>query len=239
MLEARRLMVRYATGALGVADVSLAVEPGKVTALFGPNGAGKTTSVRACSGFLKTEGARVVRGDVSVDGRRLTSAEPHTFCRLGVALVPERQKIFPRLSVAENLAALGRLPPRRERSAAYGRVFSLFPALQETLRRQAGHLSGGQQQMLAIGRALLSEPRYLVIDEMTLGLHVSLVRPLFEALREIADGGTGVLVVDESTDAALEIADHCYVMRAGRIADEGPPERFRDRQLVAAGYIGG
>jgi branched-chain amino acid transport system ATP-binding protein len=237
MLEARHLMVRYANGALGVADVSLTVEPGKVTALFGPNGAGKTTSVRACSGFLKTEGARV-RGEVLVDGRNLSSEEPHTFCRRGVGFVPERQKIFPRLTVADNLAALRRPPSRRERAAAYERVFELFPVLREMLKRQAGHLSGGQQQMVAIARALLSRPRYLVIDEMTLGLHVSLVRPLYDTVREIADSGTGVLVVDESTDAALEIANYCYVIRAGRIADEGPPERFRDRQLVAAGYIG-
>lgn len=232
------MRVRYKNGAIGVADVAVKVQPGQMVAMFGPNGAGKTTSVRACSGFLRTERASVVAGRVLVDGRDLTGSEPHVFCRRGVFCIPERRKIFTHLTVAENLSAVRNLPSRRERAAVEDQIFSLFPVLREMLHRQAGRLSGGQQQMLAIARALVSRPRYLIVDEMSLGLHVSIIRPLFEAVRMIADGGTAVLVVDESTDVALDVADYCYVLRSGHVVDEGPPSRFRGSELIAAGYVG-
>jgi branched-chain amino acid transport system ATP-binding protein len=237
-LEASGLRVRYKNGALGVLDVALRVPAGQVVAMFGPNGAGKTTSVRACSGFLRIEGASVVAGRVHVDGRDLTGAEPHAFCRRGVFCIPERRKIFTQLTVGDNLSAVRFLPPRAERAAVHERIFALFPSLGEMLHRQAGRLSGGQQQMLAIARALVCQPRYLIIDEMSLGLHVSLIRPLFEAIRSVADSGTAVLVVDESTDVALDVADYCYVLRSGHVVDEGPPSRFRGSELIAAGYVG-
>lgn len=238
MLEASGLRVRYRNGALGVTDVGLRVPRGQVVAMFGPNGAGKTTSVRACSGFLRTERASVTAGRVLVDGRDLTGSEPHAFCRRGVFCIPERGKIFPHLSVADNLSAVRSLPSRQERGAVEARIFELFPIVRDMLHRQAGRLSGGQQQMLAIARALMSRPRYLIIDEMSLGLHVSIIRPLFETVRAVADDGTGVLVVDESTDVALDVADYCYVLRAGQVVEEGSPERFRGSELIAAGYVG-
>jgi branched-chain amino acid transport system ATP-binding protein len=238
MLELERVRVRYRNGALGVASVSLRAEPGKVVAVFGPNGAGKTTSVRACTGFLKSEGASIVAGRIRLDGRDMTGAEPHRFCRRGVFCVPERRKIFPQLTVAENIRAVRNLPARRQRGVVEQQIFSLFPALRELAVMQAGRLSGGQQQMLAIARGLMSRPRYLVVDEVSLGLHVSVIRPLFEVLRAIADAGTAVLVVDESTDAALDVADYCYVLRSGEVVDEGAPERFRGSELLAAGYVG-
>ena len=238
MLEASGLRVRYRNGALGVLDVSLSAEPGKVVAVFGPNGAGKTTSVRACTGFLKSEGASVVAGHVRLDGRDMTGAEPHRFCRRGIFCIPERRKIFPHLTVADNLKAVRYLPARKARAEVQERIFTLFPMLNDLLGLQAGRLSGGQQQMLAIARGLMSEPRYLVIDEISLGLHVSVIRPLFEVLRTIAESGTAVLVVDETTDAALDVADHCYVLRSGRVVDEGSPDRFRGSELIAAGYVG-
>ncbi len=238
MLELSGVRVRYRNGALGVVDVSLRAEPGKVVAVFGPNGAGKTTSVRACTGFLRSEGASIVAGRVRLDGRDMTGAEPHRFCRRGVFCIPERRKIFPQLTVAENIRAVRNLPPRRERAAVEQRIFSLFPALRELAAMQAGRLSGGQQQMLAIARGLMSRPRYLVVDEVSLGLHVSVIRPLFEVLRAIAEAGTAVLVVDETTDAALDVADYCYVLRAGEVVDQGTPERFRGSELLAAGYVG-
>ena len=238
MLEATGLRVRYKNGALGVTDVSLKIEPGEVVAVFGPNGAGKTTSVRACTGFLKMEGASVVSGKVRIGDDDMTNAQPHSFCKKGVFCIPERRKIFPHLSVADNLSAIRHLPPRRERAAVQARIFDLFPKLKTLLPTQAGRLSGGEQQMLAIARALNAQPRYLLIDEMSLGLHVSVIRPLFAVIRGIADSGTAVLVVDESSDAALDVADRCYVLRSGHVVDEGTPERFRGNELLAAGYVG-
>jgi branched-chain amino acid transport system ATP-binding protein len=238
MLEAIGLRVRYKNGALGVTDVSFKVQPGEVVAVFGPNGAGKTTSVRACSGFLRMEGASVVSGRVRIEDDDMTNAQPHTFYKRGVFCIPERRKIFPHLSVTENLTAIRKLPPRRERAAVQDRIFGLFPQLLPLLGTQAGRLSGGEQQMVALARALNAQPRYLFIDEMSLGLHVSVIRPLFAAIRDIADSGTAVLIVDESSDAALDVANRCYVLRSGHVVDEGPPERFRGNELLAAGYVG-
>lgn len=237
-LEATGLQVRYRNGALGVSDVSLRIDPGEVVAIFGPNGAGKTTSVRACTGFLKMERAAVVSGTIRVGGAVMTNAQPHTFYKKGVFCIPERGKIFPHLTVAENLAAIRHLPDRRERAQVRERIFSLFPGLERLQPTQAGRLSGGEQQMLAIARALHAQPRYLIIDEMSLGLHVSIIRPLFDAIREIANSGTAVMVVDESSDAALDVANRCYILRSGHVVDEGAPERFRGNELLAAGYVG-
>ncbi|ASW55648.1 ABC transporter ATP-binding protein [Plantactinospora sp. KBS50] len=236
-LGVRGLKVRYRNGALGVQDVSLEVAAGQVVALFGPNGAGKTTTVRAVSGFLRSEGAKVVGGSVTLFGTPTANPEPHQTSRLGVAFVAERHKIFPGLSVAENLVALGRLPRRSRRRQITDEVFELFPVLGARPRELAGRLSGGQQQMLAIARGLMSEPRLLIVDELTLGLHHSLHAPLFEAMRRIAGSGKAVLVVDESTGTALDTVDHCYLINGGRIRNSGPAADFRGSELLAAGYV--
>jgi branched-chain amino acid transport system ATP-binding protein len=229
--------VRYPNGALGITNVTFEVDAGSVVALFGPNGAGKTTSIRAASGFLRTEGAKVVSGTVTLFGTDVTNAEPHRTNALGLAMVAERRKVFPNMSVAENLAALGHLPPRAERAAAYERVYSLFPVLAERGRQLAGRLSGGEQQMLAIGRALLCNPRILVVDEMTLGLHHSLHEPLFEAVRSVAATNTSVVIVDESTGFALEVAEYCYLLGGGTVRDQGPVSKFAGSELLMAGYV--
>jgi branched-chain amino acid transport system ATP-binding protein len=237
VLSVENLKVRYRNGALGILDVTFSVEAGQVIALFGPNGAGKTTSVRAVSGFMKTEGAKLVAGKVTLFGEDMTNAEPHRTSIMGVAFVPERRKVFSSLSVSENLAALGKRPPRARRAEVYDRVYTLFPVLAERRRELAGRLSGGQQQMLAIGRSLIGEPKLLIVDEMTLGLHHSMHPPLFEAVKSIAAQGTAVVVVDESTGFALEVADHCYLLGGGTVRDDGPAERFRGNELLAAGYV--
>lgn len=237
ILTAENLRVRYRNGALGVLDVSFHVAPGKVVCLFGPNGAGKTTSVRAVAGFLRTEGARIIQGRVTVDGRDVTNHEPHRQARLGIAFVPERNKVFANLTVAENLAALSGLPSGSRRAELNEFIDSLFPLLAERRRDYAGRLSGGQRQMLALARAIIRDPRILIVDEMTLGLHHSVQRPLFDAVRRVAAGGAAVVIVDESTGFALEAADYCYILAAGRVHDEGPSERFRGSELIAAGYV--
>jgi branched-chain amino acid transport system ATP-binding protein len=213
------------------------VNASEVVALFGPNGAGKTTSVRAVSGFLRTEGAKVIGGRVELFGEDVTNFEPHRTHAMGLATVPERRKVFASMSVAENLAALGRLPAKGRRPSVYDAIYELFPILAERRTQLAGRLSGGQQQMLAIARSLMCEPRLLVIDEMTLGLHHSLHEPLFAAVRAIASRGTAVVVVDESTGFALEVADRCYLLGGGQVRDEGLADRFRGSELLAAGYV--
>jgi branched-chain amino acid transport system ATP-binding protein len=235
-LSAENLKVRYSNQALGIADVSLDVGAGQIVMVFGPNGAGKTTTVRAISGFMKSEGARVVSGRVTLFGEDTTNAEPQRTTGLGVAFIPERRKIFASMTVAENLQALGKRPPRSRRNEIYERIYALFPVLAERRKSLAGRLSGGQQQMLAIGRSLMCEPRLLIIDEMTLGLHHSVHLPLFEAVKSISDTGTGVLIVDESTTCALDFADKCYVLGGGRVHMVGSPDLLRNNALVAPDY---
>jgi branched-chain amino acid transport system ATP-binding protein len=237
MLEVEGIRVRYRNGALGIRDVSLAAAPGQVVALFGPNGAGKTTSVRAVSGFLRTEGARVISGHVRLFGRDVTNFEPHRMAKLGVAFVPERNKVFSRLSVGENLTALGVRQGAKKRAELTDEVFALFPVLAERRGELAGRLSGGQQQMLALARGLLMDPQLLIVDELTLGLHHSLHKPLFDAVARIASSGTAVIVVDESTGFALSAAEHCYLLNGGEVRASGPSSDFRDMELVAAGYV--
>jgi len=233
------LQVRYRGGALGIHDGSLDVAAGSILALLGPNGAGKTTTVRAISGFLRTEGAKVTSGRVLLDGEDITNAEPHKVMRRGLAFVPERQKVFSALSVRDNILAVGRSLRSHERNAAVERVCELFPMLSGRLGEAAGRLSGGQQQMLAIGRAIVLEPKALIIDEMTLGLHPSVYPPLFAAVQVLASQGAAVIIVDESAAMVLETADRCVILRSGKVAAQGDAAEFRGRDLVAASYTEG
>jgi branched-chain amino acid transport system ATP-binding protein len=238
ILTAETIAVRYRNGALGVSDVSLEADAGEIVVILGPNGAGKTTTVRAITGFSKAEGAKVVHGSVTLFGRDTTNTEPSTTTSLGVGFVPERRKIFPNMSVGENLAAVGRRPSRARRAAISERIDALFPMLAHRHREMAGRLSGGQQQMLAIARSLMAEARLLVIDEMTLGLHQSMQAPLFDVVKTIASEGTAVVIVDESTSQALHVADRCYLLNGGRVLASGPPETFIGSELLVAGYVG-
>lgn len=239
MIEATNLKVRYRNGALGALDISLRVSSGQVVALFGPNGAGKTTAVRAITGFLRSEGARVIGGSVAFDGQDITNHEPWRTSRMGLSMVPERQKIFPSMTVRENLTALGKRPPRARRLEKWDQVCSLFPVLADRMAEPAGQLSGGQQQMLAIARCLLADARVVIVDEMTQGLHHSLQPVLFDAIRAIVADGTAVVLVDESTGFALQVADYCYLIGGGRVRDEGDAAKFADSALLAAGYVEG
>lgn len=227
LLQLDEVRVRYPNGALGVLDVSLSVDKGQVVALFGPNGAGKSTITRAIGGFLKGEGARIINGAITFEGRTIQGMEPHRASSLGIAIVPERNKVFSNLTVTQNLNALGVLPPNYKEILAW--VYELFPVLQTRRHQLAGRLSGGERQMLAIGRALLLNPKLMVIDEMTLGLHHSLQPALYDVVRKISAGGTSVLVVDESNGLALEVADYCFALSEGRIVDSGLPDQFRGK----------
>jgi branched-chain amino acid transport system ATP-binding protein len=215
------ISVRFRNGAIGLQDVSLSVDKGEIVALCGANGAGKTTTVRAMSGVLRTEGTRITHGRVLVGGQDVTNKEPYEICRLGVHVIPERRKVFANLSVAENLDSLGGLPSRTLRAERLERILSLFPDLRGRMSEAAGRLSGGQQQMLAIARALMVDARLLVIDEIALGLHPSLLEPLFNVIRQIVKDDRAAVIVHEDVRFSPTFADRFYVLDGGRTIAQG------------------
>ena len=213
-----------------VRDLNLHVNEGEVVALLGPNGAGKTTTLLTISGLVP-----VISGDVRVFGRSVRGRRPHAIARDGLAHVPEGRALFYQLSVAENL----RLGGKSGRSDI-AKAVSFFPALQPILDRRAGLLSGGEQQMLAMARALMVNPRLLMVDEMSLGLAPIIVERLLPILRKIADEtGAGVLLVQQHVHMAVEVADRAYVMNHGELAVEGnAADLAKDRALIEASYLG-
>jgi branched-chain amino acid transport system ATP-binding protein len=236
LLKAENLALRYHNGALGIEDVSIEVDEGQVVALIGANGAGKTTTCRALSGFLRTEDMKIVRGTVVFDGTDVTGWEPHRLAKAGVSAVPERNKVFPNLSVREHFisAGLHRSHAEREEMLEFG--LELFPKIRDRMQQSAGKLSGGEQQMVAIIRALVNRPRLLIVDEMTLGLHASLRAPLFAALKTIAAQGTACLVIDESTSHTVTNAQYCYLLEGGRTTRQGQASAFANTDLLDLGY---
>jgi branched-chain amino acid transport system ATP-binding protein len=235
MLKVENLEVTYHRVSTAVQGVSLEVAAGRVVALIGNNGAGKTTTLRAVSGFLGLDDALVTDGTVQFEGRRIENWLPHRVARLGVALVPERSKVFESLSVDENLdAAVG------HREVSKDMVYDYFPPLAALRRRAAGYLSGGERQMLGIGSALMCAPRLLLVDELSLGLAPIVVRDLMQRLRTVREQlGTALLVVEQNAQVALEIADYAYVMENGRVVLDGRPERLRAHQDIQEFYLGG
>ncbi|MCS5498347.1 ATP-binding cassette domain-containing protein [Cnuibacter physcomitrellae] len=218
-----------------VHGVDLVVPPGEITALLGPNGAGKSSLVLALSGVIP-----VARGSVAVEGTVVTGRKPSAVRGAGLATVPEGHRVLKDMTVDDNLRVSSFLLPSRERAAAIERVHDLFAELGPLGGRLAGSLSGGQQQMLALGQALVARPRYLVIDEMSLGLAPIIVRRLVPALRSIAADGVGVLLIEQFTQLALDLATTAYAMAQGRIVVEAPaaelkaaPERLEQAYRLA------
>jgi branched-chain amino acid transport system ATP-binding protein len=235
LLKIEKLEVTYHRVITAVQGVSLEVPKGSIVALIGNNGAGKTTTLRAISGFLGLDDARVTDGSISYRGEELKNQPPHRIARLGVALVPERSKVFENLSVEENLSVVvGTDMARRQR------IYELFPTLQTLRRREAGYLSGGERQMLAIGAALAGGPALLLVDELSLGLAPLIVQELLARLRTIRERyGTTMLVVEQNAHVALQLADYGYVMENGRVVLDGTPERLRAHGDVQDFYLGG
>jgi branched-chain amino acid transport system ATP-binding protein len=229
VLEIGDLWVSYG-GMRALSGISLTVPEHSVVALLGPNGAGKSTTLRTISGLVRPE-----RGHIKVGAVRVDFRPPHAVARLGVVHVPEGRGIFPSLSVRENLDMV-RYALKRDVDPVSGAI-ELFPALGTRLRQMAGTLSGGEQQMLSLARALLSQPRLLMVDEISMGLAPLIVGQLFDALRQRAAMGTSVLLVEQYIDAALDLADYVYVLDKGRVADVGEPGEVRDGALVSA-YLG-
>jgi branched-chain amino acid transport system ATP-binding protein len=214
--------------------VSLEVPAGSVVALLGANGAGKTTTLRVISGLLRpTDGA------VFFEGRRIDRLPPEVIVRLGVAHVPEGRQVFADLTVGENLI-LGAYARRDRRNvpADLERVFELFPVLRERRKQLAGTLSGGEQQMLAIGRALMARPRLLLLDEPSLGLAPMVAREIFRTVRRVNAEGTTVLLVEQDASRALQVAQTAYVLQTGQVVLWGPAAELRQNEAVRRSYLG-
>ncbi|MBI4589157.1 MAG: ABC transporter ATP-binding protein [Candidatus Rokubacteria bacterium] len=214
--------------------VSVAVAAGEIVALVGPNGAGKTTLLRAIVGLLPLR-----RGSVSWEGRPIHAAPAHSIVEQGIALVPEGRRLFARMTLEENLL-LGAFAPRAlgGRREGLERVFEIFPRLAERRRQLAGSLSGGEQQMVAIGRALMSRPRLLLLDEPSLGLAPRVVEGILEVLRQIHRDGVGVFLVEQNVQASLALADRGYVLENGRISGAGSGHDLLRDPHVRQAYLG-
>ena len=235
LLETVGLEVAYQDVIQVLHGVSITVPRGGVVTVLGPNGAGKTTLLRSLTGLLGFHKGEVVGGSITLDGADVTRASSAHLVEAGVAQVLEGRRIFPTLSVEENLAvgALGRPEPDD-----IARVMELFPVLDERRRSRAGYLSGGEQQMLAIGRALMSDPTLLVLDEPSLGLAPRLVDQISELILEINRSGTTILLVEQNAATALDIADHGYVLENGQIVLDGPSDELKQNTDIIEFYLG-
>ncbi|HET7706872.1 MAG TPA: ABC transporter ATP-binding protein [Thermoanaerobaculia bacterium] len=214
--------------------ISLEVEKGEIVTLIGANGAGKTTTLRTISGLLKPR-----KGDITFDGRSIVGSKPHIVTKMGVSHVPEGRGIFANLTVRDNLELGGYLRKDRITEKEYERVFTLFPVLKERIRQSAGTLSGGEQQMLAISRALMSRPIVLLLDEPSLGLAPQMVQTIFRVIREINAEGTTILLVEQNAHMALVTAHRGYVMETGRIVLTDNTKALLASDRVRKAYLGG
>jgi len=240
MLALNNIEVVYQSVILVLKGVSLAAKPGSITTLLGANGAGKTTTLKAISGLLRSERGEVTKGTIEFDGTRLDRLAPHGVVRHGVVQVFEGRRVFENLTVEENLIAGGHIQRETKRIRdGIDRVYTLFPPLRERRHQQSGYLSGGEQQMLAIGRALMSDPKVILLDEPSLGLAPRFVEEIFSALRRLKDErALTVLLVEQNATLALDLADHGYVMENGRVVLEGPTEALRRNADVKEFYLG-
>ena len=231
MLEVDDIEVRY--GAIrALKGVSFTVEEGEVVALLGANGAGKTTTQKTVSGMLRPS-----LGEIRLDGLRIDGVPAHELINLGICHVPEGRRVFPTMSVAENLE-MGAFRFKKPDQQVLARVLELFPRLQERLKQYAGTLSGGEQQMLAIGRALMGKPRLLLLDEPSMGLAPLVVQQIFDIIREINDSGVTVLLVEQNAAQALAIANRGYVLETGEIVLSGSGKDLLSDDRIRAAYLG-
>jgi len=240
LLQVDKIEVVYKRVSTAVQGVTLSVAKRQIVALLGTNGAGKTTTLRAISGFLGIDDARVTEGTISFEGTRLENLPPYDITGRGVSLVPEREKVFPNLTVAENLSvSVARATTVAERRHDEDRIYHFFPRLAELRQRVGGLLSGGERQMMAIAGALMCRPKLLLVDELSLGLAPVVVGDLTRRLMAVRDEmGIAILLVEQSAAVALEIADYTYVMENGRIVLDGDRERLKSHQDVQEFYLG-
>jgi branched-chain amino acid transport system ATP-binding protein len=234
LLEVKDLVTQYGE-IVALHGISFAVNEGEIVALIGANGAGKSTTLMTISGILKPS-----RGSVAFNGKEIQGLAPHQIANAGVVQVPEGRRIFTRMSVEENLL-MGYYSRRGEGNPteAMKRVFELFPRLEERIHQVGDTLSGGEQQMLSIGRSLMSKPKLLLLDEPSLGLAPVLVERVFETILRIREQGTTILLVEQNARAALSMADRGYVLEVGNVVLEGTGQQLLDDKRVQDAYLGG
>lgn len=234
MLKVENLVVKY--GMIeAIKGISFEVNDGEIVTLIGANGAGKTTTMHAISGLIKP-----TSGTITLDGTDITKIPPHKIVTMGLAQVPERRRVFAQQTVQENLE-LGAYTRKDKENIAkdLATVFERFPRLEERKNQLAGTLSGGEQQMLAMGRALMAKPKILLMDEPSMGLSPLLVREIFRIIEDIHNNGTTVLLVEQNAKMALSIADRAYVLETGKITLEGTGEELGQSEQVRKAYLGG
>ena len=233
MLSIKNLSVRYG-GIHALRDISFDVPAGQIVTLIGANGAGKSTTLNTIVGLVKA-----IDGSVNWNGREILNGKTKDIVESGVVLVPEGRRVFPNLNVDENLylGAYSR-KNKAEIEADLEHIFGLFPRLKERYKQKAGTLSGGEQQMLAVGRALMSRPKVLMMDEPSLGLAPLVVRDIFSIIQEINKQGVTILLIEQNANMALKIADWAYVMQTGSILMQGPGEELAANEEVKAAYLG-
>ena len=235
LLEIKDLVVRYG-GIEALHGVSLSVERGQIVTLIGCNGAGKSTTLRAISGLIKPS-----RGSITFDGKPITGVAPHKIVRRGLAHSPEGRGVFPQMTVEENLDLGAFIRPRSERDQIrkdLDHALGLFPRLRERFKQPAGTLSGGEQQMLAMARALLARPTLLMLDEPSLGLAPQVVQTIFQIIQDINREGTTILLVEQNAHMALKVAHHGYVLETGRIAMSDSAKVLEASDEVRKAYLG-
>jgi branched-chain amino acid transport system ATP-binding protein len=240
LLEATNLQIVYDRSILAVRDVSLSVPQAGIVALLGSNGAGKSTVLKAISGVLAREEGEIVEGSIAIDGASVLRRAADDIVRQGIVQVPEGRALFADLTVEENLVMGGYTRPRAESAVALEEIYALFPRVRERRRQIAGYLSGGEQQMVALGRALMSRPRLLMMDEPSLGLAPQIVDAIFETVQRLnRDSGLAVLLVEQNAHLALSIATYGYIMENGRVVLDGTPDRLAANADVQEFYLGG
>ena len=232
MLEVKDLNVYY--GMIhALHDVSFSVEEGEVVALIGANGAGKTTTLHTITGLLQAKS-----GSVVFEGHDITRKPGHAIVRLGMSHVPEGRRVFANLTVAENLRMGAYTRPKSEMAASLKEVYEWFPRLEERKNQAAGTLSGGEQQMLAMGRAMMAKPRILLMDEPSMGLSPLFVGEIFKIIEKVSSAGTPVLLVEQNAKKALSIADRAYVLETGRISKSGNAKELLNDDAIKKAYLG-
>lgn len=240
LLEVKNLTVNYGT-VIALDNVSLCVNENEIVTLVGPNGAGKSTALKAICGLIRPPDAEIKNGEILFEGKKINETQPDELVKKGLCLVPEGRRVFTTMTVMENLEMGGftlKRSQKLELKSQVEKVFNLFPVLKERYKQKAGTLSGGEQQMLAIGRAMILKPKLLMLDEPSLGLSPNYVETVFEKLKEINKNGVTILIVEQNVRMALEYSDRGYIFKIGGILKEGKSKDLLDDPEIKKAFLG-